>query len=478
MIRRGRAEGWLRQPIDALPTWAKFHGVVFNHVKIGPLPGFEERGSTVIADGELEGGKTDPLLIVPRDLIISRLNIDLFAKSDHHLRELLEALGDFGRTTRGSVLTFLLFQATICCPDTENIGVSNPLTEYIKFLPDELLPTFWTEEEQELLTGTTLQPALRAKLNSLLREFESLRTATESIGWCAKYWWDEDSGMLTFDDWMRVDAMYRSRALEFPGAGDCMMPCVDMANHASGSATAALYETDSNGNGLLLLREGKRILPGGEITITYGDEKGACENIFSYGFLEDVVQSARVMFLDLDIPDDDPLRPAKMYVSTAAPGFRIFDKDDTVDWESDYIWLVVINEEDGLDFKVRQTTDGKREIQAFWKEKELDTLKLRGYLEEDPAWDIFQLRATVLLQNRVEMQIDTLQQIQNVKREPAIRDVPWELAARLRSLELEMLERAVAVLEAQKTELIQSDTVQQYLGLAAGEGDDNEVDFS
>jgi hypothetical protein len=74
--------------------------------------------------------------------------------------------------------------------------------------------------------------------------------------------------MLTFDDWMCVDAMYRSRALEFPGTGDCMVPCVDMANHASGDATAALYETDGDGNGLLLLREGKHVEPGEEVTIT------------------------------------------------------------------------------------------------------------------------------------------------------------------------------------------------------------------
>jgi hypothetical protein len=74
--------------------------------------------------------------------------------------------------------------------------------------------------------------------------------------------------MITFEDWMLVDAMYRSRALEFPGAGDSMMPCVDMANHASGEATAALYETDEDGNGLLLLREGKTIAQGEEITIT------------------------------------------------------------------------------------------------------------------------------------------------------------------------------------------------------------------
>jgi hypothetical protein len=56
-------------------------------------------------------------------------------------------------------------QATIACPDIHDVGVHSPLTEYVKFLPDECLPTFWNEEEQELLEGTTLRVALRAKMN-------------------------------------------------------------------------------------------------------------------------------------------------------------------------------------------------------------------------------------------------------------------------------------------------------------------------
>lgn len=97
MIRRGRTQGWLKESIDVLPTWATFNGVKFNGVKVGPLPGYEDRGSTVIADEKLQGGEAEPLLVVPKELIISRQNIELIAKSDHHLRELLEALGDFGR---------------------------------------------------------------------------------------------------------------------------------------------------------------------------------------------------------------------------------------------------------------------------------------------------------------------------------------------------------------------------------------------
>jgi hypothetical protein len=197
MIRRGRAEGWLREPVQSLPTWASFHGVKFNGIRVGPLLGFEERGSTVIATRELVSAEAQPLMIIPKELILSKQTIELMAKSDHHLREVLQALGHFGRTTRGAVLTFLLMQATICCPSVKDVGVHTPLTEYIKYLPDELLPTSWSEEELELLEGTTLRSAVRAKMNSLLREFETFRTATENIGWCAKHWWDEDDGLVS-----------------------------------------------------------------------------------------------------------------------------------------------------------------------------------------------------------------------------------------------------------------------------------------
>lgn len=109
MIRRGREQGWLKQPIDALPTWATFHGVEFSGVKIGTLPGFEERGSTVIANARLEGATAEPLLVVPKELIISRANIELFAKSDHHLREVLEAVGDFGRVRSEDIVAIVSF---------------------------------------------------------------------------------------------------------------------------------------------------------------------------------------------------------------------------------------------------------------------------------------------------------------------------------------------------------------------------------
>jgi hypothetical protein len=84
MIKRGRQERWLREPIGALPRWANFHGVEFKGVKVGPLPGFEERGSTVIADRELDAGEVNPLLVVPKDLIISRSKGALASEALQH----------------------------------------------------------------------------------------------------------------------------------------------------------------------------------------------------------------------------------------------------------------------------------------------------------------------------------------------------------------------------------------------------------
>lgn len=177
------------------------------------------------------------------------------------------------QTARGAILIFLLIQLSHSSPDLqtahETIGISNPWTEYVKFLPPSFpLPTFYAEEEYELLQGTSLAEALDAKLASLEREFEQLRQATEDIAWCQRSWWDEKTGTLTIGDWKYVDAAYRSRMLDLPGSGLAMVPCVDMANHVSGDGVKALYDADSEGNAVLQLRWGKTLEPGDEVTIS------------------------------------------------------------------------------------------------------------------------------------------------------------------------------------------------------------------
>lgn len=153
---------------------------------------------------------------------------------------------------------------------SQRVGVSNPWTEYVKFLPSTFsLTTFWSEEEQELLRGTSLEAATEAKLNALQKEFEYLQQATEDISWCKNSWWSEGEGSITLDDWKYVDAAYRSRMLDLPGSGHSMVPCVDMVNHVAGPAVKALYDADSDGNAILQLRRTATLRAGEEVTITY-----------------------------------------------------------------------------------------------------------------------------------------------------------------------------------------------------------------
>ena len=346
------------------------------------------------------------------------------------------------------------------------MGNAGFFTEYVKFLPGEYtLPTFWDEDERNLLQGTSLEAALASKLNSLDREFTLLRDKTSTIDWCRQHWWDLDTGLVSFQDWLVVDAMYRSRALDLPGTGHATVPFIDMANHASGDETVALYETDSDGNAILLLRSGKFLRTAAEVTITYGDEKGACEMVFSYGFLEQTMDSARELFLELTIPDTDPLKLAKQKVANCAPGFRLFEKDGAVEWEGPYIWLLCVNEEDGLDFQVLQTTTGERELQASWCGNEVkDMSVLPKLIEDDPKRDVIHLRAVSILQSRLEEQLIRLENSKVFLHDSRLRDsFNYMTAMKLRDLEETLMLHAYDDFEEQKSRLTESTVVRAYL---------------
>ncbi|KAL2004113.1 hypothetical protein VTN02DRAFT_6577 [Thermoascus thermophilus] len=483
-------------PIEALPAWAKLNGITFNGVAFQRFRSEDgtDKGSGVVAteskfggDPENEDTKPEYLITVPRDMVLSLGLVENYAKSDRYLKEVLDAVGDYGRTARGAILIFLLLHITYSSPDLDDgrqrIGVSNPWSEYIKFLPASVpLPTFYTDEERDLLHGTSLKAAVSAKMSSLEREFENLRNCTKDIPWCNRDWWDEETGRLTFDDWKQVDAMYRSRALDLPGTGHAMVPCVDMANHASGDATVALYETAEEGSAVLQLRYGKQLEAGDEVTITYGDEKGASEMIFSYGFLEKEVKDARQLFLGLDIPDDDPLKLAKRAFCKDAPGVRLYlpAGSEKTGWESPFVWWSCVNEEDGLDFHVLQTNDGKKELKATWKGNEIGPSdSLRDIIAADPLWDIFQLRAVVIVLERLEAQLSLLQETEKSLPSPSpgsgIRSEIYQDIMELRKLETDLLERGIRDLVKTRDDLIASDTVAAYLSRQA-EG--VEEDFS
>ena len=130
-----------------------------------------------------------------------------------------------------------------------------------------ILPSFVHAHAPRLIPVRHAKTALSAKRRRLIREFEHLHQSTAFISWCRRTWWDVGSDPLTFDDWISIDGCYRSRTLRLPTVGDVMVPCVDMANHASGPGVGAYFDDDDDGAVILRTRLDRPLARGDEVTI-------------------------------------------------------------------------------------------------------------------------------------------------------------------------------------------------------------------
>jgi hypothetical protein len=331
---------------------------------------------------------------------------------------------------------------------------------YIQFLPRlVLLPTTYTSSECNLLIGTSLEPAVSSKLRALTQEFDLLQAA---VPWA------------TLQDWIHVDSLFRSRSLELPSHGTSLVPILDFANHAEDAN--AFFAVNDAGEVTLDLRPGIPLpKDGDEVTIDYsgGDPMPAAELIFSYGFLPVTLSSARSLTLPLPASGDDPLGRAKEAVWPAPRNVKIFETgDDSVDWEAGFIYLSVVNEEDGLFFHVLHTMEGEQKLQVLFRDEELNLRnnprRLEELLQASEMWEVFELRAVAMLKERVEAQLGRLltdKHDEAVKRateekEPAgqkkhehYRPQPLSVITELRELEETLLLNAVDMFEKQVTSL-------------------------
>jgi SET domain len=341
----------------------------------------------------------------------------------------------------------------------------------------------YSETELSLFEGTTLVPAVRAKIRKLQAEFDLLRKSTNSLKWLDEIWWDsarpqtqlqailaqlgaeieanedededENDGpdsLLRFDDWLLLDAMFRSRAMEWPGEGDAMVPGIDFANHTV--PANAEYEVNNDRKGELQVKGSITIKQDEEVLISYGDHKSALEVLFSYGFWPDY-QCPPSILLSLPNPDDDPLGPPKVAIvsgSRSVPGIKIYEENDVIQWDSEALWLMIVNEEDGLGFKVAYGPGNERELHMTWKDSVVELGELRKALEQDDQWDLFQLRATVIVLQQADSQLSALheasQTLLNPESELSERlEYLRSVAGKLRSTEKETLVTAMEHLQ-------------------------------
>lgn len=254
---------------------------------------------------------------------------------------------------------------------------------------------------------------MEAKLLSLGNEFDTLREKTEAVPFWNDFLWG--SQVVGLDDWVLIDAWYRSRCLELPRSGNAMVPGLDMVNH-SGNPTA-YYEENNRGSVVLLIRPGSHLPSGDEVTISYGDTKGASEMLFSYGFIDpsNVVDK---LTLRLDPFPDDPLAKAKLHIFNGLPTLTLSrtntEQDDqqtpSAEWHSPFVYLMCLNEEDGLSFQLLQDTAGGRQLRLLWQGEDVTDQAddFESLIQSHELCQVFKLRAVTVLYEKVEEQLASI----------------------------------------------------------------------
>ncbi|KAI1418728.1 SET domain-containing protein [Hypoxylon sp. FL1857] len=478
-MRRGRFS------LDDLPAWCVLNDVAFVNVKVADLSG---RGYGLIAEKHLtnenENVELPALLTVPKDLVLSAEGVEEYAKENKLFRQLLDTAGH--RSTRGDILLFLLAQLVLSSPDYNGgLGPSTPWTQYFSLLPSQVpSPTMWTEPELSQLKGTSLESAVSAKLTALTKEFDDLRAKVADLPYWNELLSIDES--ITVQDWILLDALYRSRSLGLPKSGDSMVPCLDLVNHSS--QATAYFDENGKGDVVLYLRKGCTVSPNDEVTIDYGKDKSPAEMLFSYGFI-DPDSTARSLVLPLEPLDDDPLATAKLHAFGKPPKLEFGEDENGVPhWSAPFVYLMCLNEEDGLQFRVLQETDGSRHLKMFWQDADVTRVPntIKDLIRDHELYEIFELRVITVILNIIEQQLHELTYSRDGAGEPeSVREEIWQAVSCLKSLESSVLKKSQEALEEQRNQLLEHDTVVEYLkSTGSGEGDitaeaaNDEEDFS
>lgn len=284
---------------------------------------------------------------------------------------------------------------------------------------------------------------------SLVREYDHLQEIIENVPWCKKSW--RETEKFDLKDWILLDAWYRSRCLEVPNVGEVMIPCVDMVNHCA--EANSYYEPTADGIALLL-RPGVKLGMGEEITISYGNAKSEAEMLFSYGFI-DKESTAKALTLNLAPTPEDPLGKAKVVAFAKPPVVQVVEDESGLHWDSPFVHFMCLNEEDGLEFRVLQETDGSQsQLKVFWQGLDVtdSTDNFESHIADHELKEIFELRGVSLIEGLVHQQLERLFESEDMIESLTSTTLAAQCQAnalQLRRSETDLLQRLYAALDMQ-----------------------------
>lgn len=93
-------------PPSSLPAFAHLNQI---HLELKPVITPSSGTGLHFSSTDAAADDSGPLVKIPQDLILCASTVEARAKYDHHLAEVLKAVGEFARSPRGAIIVFLLF---------------------------------------------------------------------------------------------------------------------------------------------------------------------------------------------------------------------------------------------------------------------------------------------------------------------------------------------------------------------------------
>jgi hypothetical protein len=442
--------------LHELPAWCTQNNIQLHGVKTANISG---RGNGLVARHSIATDSQDKkfptvLIDIPIGVVISTGTVTNFASENEIFQQLLEAVGS--QSPRHCIILFMLMQLVSSSPDHSEVfqHPPGPWTQYIGLQPLNVpVPTTWSEAELSLLKGTSLETPVAAKSALLTREFARLQAQTSHL----PTWHKIFSETFTLQDWVWLDALFRSRSYDLPYSGEAMIPYLDLANH-SPTSTALFQQDASTGTVSLVLRQGCSVSEGEEITINYGKDKSAAEMLFNYGFV-DASSTVESLILSLDElleeGNQDPLFYRKLLVFDATPTLELqISGDRQVHWSAPVVYLLCVNKEDGFAIE-----NGR----VLWQGRDVTGMigMFSVVLNMHDLRQVFRFRALSIISSAIERQIERLRRTtpdHQIDEKGVRRDV-LNSALQLRRIEEDILSMSLNTLNEQRDQLLKDPIV-------------------
>ncbi|KAK9473013.1 uncharacterized protein V1510DRAFT_415785 [Dipodascopsis tothii] len=461
--------------VQLLTSWALLTGIT-----IEPGVAVRSTGDTglgVVYDGPgiaATDGEPSPFITVPADMIINSENIQRMARSQPRLAALLATAIDAYEPMPGEdaaaesrplldreiICRFLVYSMHDFKADKhQHEQQGNIFRQFLAFYPREgvLTPTTWTEPERLLLAATSIFRAVDAKRNKLESEFLAFEKVFSRV---------YPGESMTLHEYLLADFYISSRAMEMPSSTDRkvgLVPLVDFANHRAHVETNCKYEYLADGS-IALVSVGRAVAAGDELVISYGDDKGAGEMLFSYGFVPAIETDDGFVAdgaLKLRIVPELEEDRAKEYLlgKPAVLEIRQDGASRTVEWTCDYLWLAIVGRRDGLELELVELVTGEDELRLSYNgrvvdtraERWLDGLKQQMHDRTDTVadrtigmWPVYYVRACVRVLELIEHTLE-VPRVESDECRPAVVAVAEQCIA----IETKVLRQAQATVRSQ-----------------------------